>query len=413
MEKSPEELYQERVKRVLDACTGKVPDRVPIMGPYELFVYNYAGVTIKEAMNDYALARRACHKFLDDFQPDADFGPVLAYPAPPMEFLGVKWFKWAGHGLGDNIMYQFMEGEYMKADEYDEFIYDPSHFMATKWLPRSFKALEGFAGFPPMRLMMWFGWTGLLTAFANPEVQQALQNAIEAGKQLSEWFASLGQYTQEIKQKGFPLAYGAFSWPPFDLIGDTLRGTRGIMSDMIRRPDKLLKALEIATQLCIEYGSAAAGADLPLTWIWMHKGSEGFMSDEQYKTFYWPFLKRAIEGLVERGCIVVIYCEGNDTPRLKYFVDVPKGKVVYHFATMDMAKAKEMLKGIAAISGNVPNRLLVTGTPDDVKAYCKWLIDTVGKDGGYIMDTSALLDEAKLENVKAMFEFTREYGVYR
>ena len=131
MEKSPEELYQERVKRVLDACTGKVPDRVPIMGPYELFVYNYAGVTIKEAMNDYALARRACHKFLDDFQPDADFGPVLAYPAKPMEFLGVKWFKWAGHGLGDNIMYQFVEGEYMKAEEYDEFIYDPSLFMAT------------------------------------------------------------------------------------------------------------------------------------------------------------------------------------------------------------------------------------------------------------------------------------------
>ncbi len=413
MEKSPEGLYQERVKRVLDACTGKVPDRVPIVGPYELFVYNYAGVTIKNAMNDYALARRACHKFLDDFQPDADFGPVLAYPAKPMGFLGVKWFKWAGHGLGDNIMYQFIEGEYMKAEEYDEFIYDPSHFMATKWLPRSFKALEGFAGFPPMRLMMWFGWTGLLTTFANPEVQQALQNAIEAGKQLSEWFASLGQYTQEIKQKGFPLAYGALSWPPFDIIGDTLRGTRGIMSDMIRRPDKLLKALEITTQLCIEYGSAAAGADLPLTWIWMHKGSEGFMSDEQYATFYWPFLKRAIEGLVEKGCIVVIYCEGNDTPRLKYFVDVPKGKVVYHFATMDMAKAKEMLHGIAAISGNVPNRLLLTGTPDDVRAYCKWLIDTVGKDGGYIMDTSALLDEAKPENVKAMFEFTREYGVYR
>ncbi|MCS7261001.1 MAG: hypothetical protein NZ765_09495 [Anaerolineae bacterium] len=413
MEKSPEELYQERVKRILDACTGKVPDRVPIMGPYELFVYNYAGVTIKEAMNDYALARRACHKFLDDFQPDADFGPVLAYPAQPMEFLGVKWFRWAGHGLGDNIMYQFVEGEYMKAEEYDEFIYDPSHFMATKWLPRSFQALEGFAGFPPMRLMMWFGWTGLLTAFAQPEVQRALQNAIKAGKLLSKWFASLGRYTQEIKKKGFPLAYGAFSWPPFDIIGDTLRGTRGIMSDMIRRPDKLLKALEITTQLCIEYGSAAAGADLPLTWIWMHKGSEGFMSDEQYATFYWPFLKRAIEGLVERGCIVVIYCEGNDTPRLKYFVDVPKGKVVYHFATMDMAKAKEMLHGIAAISGNVPNRLLLTGTPDDVKAYCKWLIDTVGKDGGYIMDTSALLDEAKPENVKAMFEFTREYGVYR
>ena len=145
----------------------------------------------------------------------------------------------------------------------------------------------------------------------------------------------------------------------------------------------------------------------------MHKGSEGFMSDEQYKTFYWPFLKRAIEGMVANGCIPVVYCEGDDTSRLKYFVDVPQGKVIYHFATMDMPKAKEVLKGTAAISGNVPNRLLLTGTPDDVKAYCKQLIDTVGKDGGYIMDTSALLDEAKPENVKALFEFTREYGVYR
>jgi hypothetical protein len=36
-----------------------------------------------------------------------------------------------------------------------------------------------------------------------------------------------------------------------------------------------------------------------------------------------------------------------------------------------------------------------------------------GKDGGYIMDTAVMLDEARPENVKAMFEFTRSYGVYR
>jgi len=41
-----------------------------------------------------------------------------------------------------------------------------------------------------------------------------------------------------------------------------------------------------------------------------------------------------------------------------------------------------------------------------------WLIKTVGKDGGYIMDSSTGLDDAKPENVKAMFDVTREYGVY-
>ena len=55
---------------------------------------------------------------------------------------------------------------------------------------------------------------------------------------------------------------------------------------------------------------------------------------------------------------------------------------------------------------------MATGTPEDVKAYCKKLIDVVGKDGGYIMDASAALDDAKAENVKMLFEFTKEYGVY-
>jgi hypothetical protein len=49
-----------------------------------------------------------------------------------------------------------------------------------------------------------------------------------------------------------------------------------------------------------------------------------------------------------------------------------------------------------------------------VKEYCKQLIDTVAGDGGYVMDASAIIQsDAQLENIKAMTEFTREYGVYR
>jgi hypothetical protein len=38
--------------------------------------------------------------------------------------------------------------------------------------------------------------------------------------------------------------------------------------------------------------------------------------------------------------------------------------------------------------GNVPNIMLLSGTPDDVRAYCKKMIDTIGKDGGFIMDSA-------------------------
>ena len=65
------------------------------------------------------------------------------------------------------------------------------------------------------------------------------------------------------------------------------------------------------------------------------------------------------------------------------------------------------------IRGNVPASLLQTGTPDEVINYCKKSIDIVGKNGGYIMSSRGPMDEAKPENVKTMFDFTREYGIYR
>lgn len=411
-EKSPVELYAERVKRVKDVVALQVPDRVPVFGPYQLYPYTFAGVTFKDAMNDYALAREACHKFVDHFQPDLDFGPILAYPAPAMQMLDVKWFKWAGHGLGDHVMYQYMESENMTADEYDEFNYDPSHFMMSKWLPRSFPPLAGLAGWPAVRTFMWFGWTGGFAGLASPDVQEALRNAAAAGEELGRWFGSIGQYAGEIKDKGFPQAYAAFDWPPFDIIGDTLRGTREILADMRRRPEKLHDALEIATRLFIEYGSGAAGAELPLCWIWMHKGTREFMSDAQFAEFYWPYLRQGMLALIDKGIVPVVYCEADVESRLKYFADVPPGKVIYHVSTTDMAKAKSALGGVAAIAGNVPNVMLLSGTPDDIKGYCKNLIDTAGKGGGFIMDSAVMLDEARPENLKAMIDFTKEYGIY-
>jgi uroporphyrinogen-III decarboxylase len=62
--------------------------------------------------------------------------------------------------------------------------------------------------------------------------------------------------------------------------------------------------------------------------------------------------------------------------------------------------------------GSVPNIQLLAGTPDDVRATCRRLIDSIGRDGGYIMDTSVMLDEAREENLAAMIEFTKAYGRY-
>lgn len=411
-EKSPQELYDERLKRILDAATLKVPDRVPVFGPYQKYPFAFGGLTVKEAMNDYDRAREACHKFVDYFQPDADFGPIFAYPAKAMDLLGWKAFKWPGKGLSDDVMYQYVEGEYMKADEYDEFIFDPSDFMQRKWAPRQFSSMEGFSQIVPWRRFMWSGWMNL-GFWLSPEFQETLKKLSAGVEELNKWWGSQAQYWGEVTAKGYPLAFAGWNWSPFDIIGDTLRGTHQVLADMRRRPEKLHDALEVATQIFIEYGSGAAGAPLPFCWVWIHKATREFMSDAQFSEFYWPYFRKGLLALVEKGVIPIIYWEADFESRLNHIVDVPPGKIVYHLSNTNYEKAYDVLRGTVALMGNVPNVMMLSGTPDDVRAYCKRLIDTIGKDGGFIMDTSLMLDEARPENLKAMIDFTKEYGVYR
>ena len=59
----------------------------------------------------------------------------------------------------------------------------------------------------------------------------------------------------------------------------------------------------------------------------------------------------------------------------------------------------------------VPASLLITSTPDDVDAYCKKLIQKVGKGGGLILGgATGIPDEAKVENVIAMAESVKKYA---
>lgn len=136
------------------------------------------------------------------------------------------------------------------------------------------------------------------------------------------------------------------------------------------------------------------------------------MSKEQYREFYWPTLRKVLVGLINEGMVPLVFAEADYESRLEIISDLPKGKIIWWFERMDMARAKEILGKNACIAGNVPNVLFRAGNPEDIKAYCKNLIDMAGKDGGFILSTAAGLQGAKPENVKALIDFSKEYGVY-
>jgi len=143
------------------------------------------------------------------------------------------------------------------------------------------------------------------------------------------------------------------------------------------------------------------------------RGSDDFMSTKQFDQFYWPTFKKLVMNLIERGATPMIFFEGNFTSRLEYLLEFPKGSFLARFDTTDIFKAKEILKGHICIEGNVPSSLLQVGSIQDVKNYCKKLIDVIGKDGGYILSPRSSTDKVNPANLKAMIEFTKEYGVYR
>jgi uroporphyrinogen-III decarboxylase len=183
---------------------------------------------------------------------------------------------------------------------------------------------------------------------------------------------------------------------------------------MYRQPDKLLKAMEALVPIMIGMGiGASQQTGNPQIFMPLHKGADGFLSDEQFNKFYWPTFKAVMLGLVEEGCIPFPALEGHWDSRLKIIQDIPKGKTMWMVDQSDMAKAKETLGRNACLIGNVPSSTLLLGTPDEVKDYCKKLIDTVGEGGGFIMGNGAFFDKARPENVKAMVAFTKEYGIYR
>ena len=93
---------------------------------------------------------------------------------------------------------------------------------------------------------------------------------------------------------------------------------------------------------------------------------------------------------------------------------MPRGKILCDIDVQgDIFKAKEDLKGYQCIAGGMPDSLLVLGTPDEVKQRAKLLCETVGKDGGYIINGGCGIPyHTKPENYRAMLDAVVEYGRY-
>ena len=390
--------YQKKLTRYVTANYNGKPDRIPLRIFAEEFSARYCGFDNYEVALNHELQFDINRKFAVETGIDAIQTNSVVNWFGMQKALGWERITFPGFGIPVDSVNQWSEPTteeeaFLKANEYDEFCDDPTAFLANKWLPRFSR---------PMQI------TGLPVTYDH---NMALINGIMA---YNKFFNTWGAKNNELIEAGVVPAVASVLKAPLDILGDKLRGYVNLCFDLHERRDKVIKACEalIPHLQNLVLGGADPSGNIPSI-IWMHRGSIPFISKKDFEEIYWATLKPIVEALWAQGSQIIFYAEGNWDHHLQAFGELPEKSIIFHCDKTDIFKAHRILGHKFCISGGIPNELLAMGTPDEVRAACKQVIDGVAREGGYIMDASALImNDAKVENVKAMIDFTLDYGVY-
>ena len=414
--------YRKRAKRVLDVLALKEPDQVPVHLMTIGYLLGYGGIQPKDAFYDPDKVLLSTIRLHREFDLDYYVFPGM-YSGPMLDILGPRILHWPGsrrpgHALPDGISYQYVEDEYMRADEYDELINQPEGYVLRRYLPRIFPELKGLASLPNIFNMTELtGYNATLGALGKgTPARKAIDIILRAADRAIETREMVDQAASELAVKfGVPGLFCGHSFAPFDLVGDTMRCTMGIMKDLYRCPDKVAAAMEALVPMAVQMGvQIAEHTANPFIFMPLHKGADIFLSPDQFKRFYWPPLKKVLQGFIDVGCVPILFLEGAYDKRLEIIAadPLPRGKSIWLFSQIDMKAAKALIGPWGCIAGNVPASLFKQGSLDMLEAYCRDLIETCAPGGGFFMFSGAILDQANPENIRTYLESARKYGVY-
>jgi hypothetical protein len=415
--KSPEAkaAHDARVDRYVKAIKlEELPDRVPVNVAAGGFPAYYAGYDLKTVMYDVDKMKESVLKYATDFVTDA-------MPTPGgsngrfFELMQTRTSRWPGGGLPDDAeMFQFVEEEYMREDEYDAYFSNPADYILRTFLPRTYGVFEPLADLPPIEAFTGTGMQ-LMMAAGSPAFKKMALRLLKAHEVAGVWNRASAELAQTLREMGYPAGGGGVALAPFDTVADMLRGTHGSVMDMFRHPDRILELCERI--LPVSLAGAIRMADLsdsPQIFIPMHKGDDVFMSDKQFEKFYWPSYRKLLLGLIEEGLVPSPIIDGTYNRRLDYIKDLPRSGVLWTFEKTDMALAKKVLGGHTCIAGNVLAWQMHTLGPDDIARYCRWLIETCAPGGGYVLSMgSGIAGKVNPANIHAMIDTGMKYGVYK
>ncbi len=165
-------------------------------------------------------------------------------PASMFEKLDYRLFSWPGHGVRKEAGFQYNEREWMPAEDYDDLIADPTGYLLRTYLPRTVGAFAGFSGLSSfLNLTAAANVAGHLAGWASPEMADSLRRIGDAAREVAEWASVTFPLADKIRASGFPPFRAGLSLAPFDILGDTLRGTKGAGDRHLSPPGEGVRGL--------------------------------------------------------------------------------------------------------------------------------------------------------------------------
>lgn len=197
-----------------------------------------------------------------------------------------------------------------------------------------------------------------------------------------------------------------------------LMGMQNLLIAIVAEPElvKALVEMSVSVNLELAKKAAACGATIVYTGDDYAYNKGPLMSPKHFREFFYPGLRRVMQGFKELGLYVIKHTDGNIWPILDMIVDsgIDCLDPIDPQAGMDLGEVKARYGHRIALKGNVDCAQLMTfGTPAEVVDATKEALRIGMPGGGFILSSSNSIHSAvKPENYAAMLETLRKYGSY-
>jgi uroporphyrinogen decarboxylase len=257
---------------------------------------------------------------------------------------------------------------------------------------------------------------------ATPQAKPAIQelprdlDKIRVGDpatdgRMPEALALYRQLAETLSTHGFEITAG-FLHGPMDVAAE-VRGMTELLLDFYRAPDAVHKIMDAATETCIAWAVAqyqASGGTM--LHILVSDDVSSQIGRDHWREFVEPCMRQLFEGMPE-GVVGGIH----NCTRSQQILDLYPGvgaRLLQFGPDVDPAFAKERVGDQMCLLGNLaPTGVLRDGTPEEVKAACRQVIEKAAPGGGFILGSSGSVARfTPMENLEAMVSACEKYGTY-